>query len=154
MQGKLKLETIEGEGRRFRATSGSGHIIAFDDSHGSTAPTPMEAVLLALGGCAAFDVIGILRKMRQRVTGYEVSLEAVQRDEPPKFFTHVIIKHHLRGEIDPEAVRKAIHLSETKYCSVGAMIGKTAKIDHTFEIQPEGEKQDADEAPKSRTRAA
>jgi putative redox protein len=151
MQGKLKLETVEGENRRFTATSGSGHTLAFDDSHGNTAPTPMEAVLLALGGCTAFDVIGILRKMRQTVTGYEISLEGAQNDEPPKYFTRVIIKHHLRGRIDPETVRKAIHLSETKYCSVGAMVCKTAQIDHTFEIQPEGEKQDADQ---SRTRAA
>ncbi len=146
MQGKLKLETIEGEGRRFTATSGSGHSIAFDDSHGNTAPTPMEAVLLALGGCTAFDVIGILRKMRQSVDGYEISLEGVQNDEPPKYFTHVIIKHHLRGKIDPETVRKAIHLSETKYCSVGAMVCRTARIEHTFEIQPEIEKENADEA--------
>jgi putative redox protein len=137
IQGKLKLTTVEGDGRKFTAESGSGHTIVLDDSHGNTGQRPIEAVLLALGGCTAFDVIGILRKMRQRVTGYEVTLEAEQKDNPPKCFTHVVIKHRLRGKIDPEAVRKAINLSESKYCSVGAMIGKSAQIEHTFEITPE-----------------
>ena len=92
--------------------------------------------------------------MRQHVTGYDISLEAEQKDEPPKCFTHVVIKHHLRGQIDPQAVQKAIHLSESKYCSVGAMIGKSAQIEHTFEIQPEGDKQDADQVASASTRAA
>lgn len=137
IQGRLHLETVVGDGRKFTAESGSGHTIVFDDSHGDTGPKPIEGALLALGACGAFDVIGILRKMRQRVTGYEVTLEAEQREELPKYFTRVVIKHHLRGQIDPAAVRKAIHLSETKYCSVGAMIGNTAQIEHTFEITPE-----------------
>jgi putative redox protein len=97
----------------------------------------MELALLALGGCTGFDVINILRKKRQHVTGYEIELRAEQRDEPPTYFTRVEIKHRLRGRIDPEAVKAAIHLSETKYCSVGAMIAKTAKIETTFEIIPE-----------------
>ncbi|PYV17233.1 MAG: hypothetical protein DMG21_08995 [Acidobacteria bacterium] len=91
-------------------------------------------MLLALGGCTAFDVITILRKKRQKVTGYEVALSAEQNPGPPAYFTRVRILHRLRGRIDPEAVRAAIHLSETKYCSVGAMISKTAKIESDFEI--------------------
>ena len=71
------------------------------------------------------------------MTSYEIELHADQNPEPPAFFTRVEIKHKLRGQIDPEAVKAAIHLSETKYCSVGAMISKTAKIDTTFEILPE-----------------
>jgi len=84
-------------------------------------------------------VVGILRKMRQRVTGYDVELKAEQCSEPPTVFTRVTIKHKLRGCIKPEMVQKAIHLSETKYCSVSAMISKTAKIETTFEIVPETE---------------
>jgi len=99
-----------------------------------------------LGGCTAFDVIGILRKKRQRVTRYEIEVKAEQREEPPTVFTHVEIKHRLWGEVDPEAVKAAIHLSETKYCAVGAMIDKTAKIEATFEILPEGEAGNASEA--------
>jgi putative redox protein len=90
-----------------------------------------------LGGCTAFDVIGILRKKRQEVTGYEIELLAEQREEPPNYFTRVEIRHKLRGAVDAGAVKRAIELSETKYCSVGAMISKTARIESTFEIVPE-----------------
>lgn len=137
LEGKIRLVTVEGPGRQFVARSGSGHAVAMDDAAGATAPKPIEFALLALGGCTAFDVINILRKKRQRVTGYEVELRAEQNAEPPNFFTRVEVRHKLRGQIDPEAVRSAIHLSETKYCSVGAMVSKTARIDSTFEIIPE-----------------
>jgi putative redox protein len=137
LQGKLCLTTIQGTGRQFVAESGSGHAVVMDDAEGRTGPKPIEFALLALGGCTAFDVISILRKKRQQVTGYEIELRAEQREEPPTYFTRVEIKHRLRGRIDPEAVKQAIHLSETKYCSVGAMISKTAKIEASFEIIPE-----------------
>jgi putative redox protein len=137
IEGKLKLMTVEGTGRQFVAETPSGHTILMDDAQGQTGPKPIELALLALGGCTAFDVIGILRKKRQVVTGYEVEVRAEQREEPPNYFTHVAIKHRLHGTIEPEAVKRAIELSETKYCSVGAMIAKTAKIDSTFEIVAE-----------------
>ena len=137
LQGKLRLATIEGTGRQFAAESGTGHTVVMDDAQGGTGAKPIELALLALGGCTAFDVISILRKKHQQVTGYEIELVAEQAPEPPMVFTRVEIKHRLRGQIDPEAVRMAIHLSETKYCSVGAMVCKTAKIETTFEIIPE-----------------
>ncbi|MGA8183146.1 MAG: OsmC family protein [Terriglobia bacterium] len=138
LQAKLHLTTVD-EGRQFVGQSGSGHNVVMDDAHGNTGAKPIELALLALGGCTAFDVVGILRKMRQRVTGYDVELKAEQCSEPPTVFTRVTIKHKLRGCIKPEMVQKAIHLSETKYCSVSAMISKTAKIETTFEIVPETE---------------
>ena len=137
IEGKLKLMTVEGTGRQFVAETQSGHTILMDDAEGHTGPKPIELALLALGGCTAFDVIGILRKKRQVVTGYEVEVRAEQREEPPNYFTRVEIKHRLHGSIDPGTVERAIELSETKYCSVGAMIAKTAKIDSTFEIVAE-----------------
>jgi putative redox protein len=137
IEGKLRLTTLQGEARQFVAESGTGHAIVLDDANGCTGAKPIELALLALGSCAAFDVIGILRKKRQRVTGYEVELHAEQNPEPPSYFTRVEIKHRLWGRIDPEAVQRAIHLSETKYCAVGAMISKTAKIEATFEILPD-----------------
>jgi len=137
LEAKLRLTTLEGGGRQFVGESGSGHRIVLDDAQGNTGPKPIEFALLALGGCTAFDVISILRKMRQDVTRYEVELSAEQRSEPPTVFTRVNIKHRLHGHVTPEAVQKAIHLSESKYCSVSAMIGKTAEITATFEIVPE-----------------
>ena len=137
IEGKLSLTTVEGTGRQFVAQSGTGHAFVMDDAEGHSGAKPIEFALLALGGCTAFDVINILRKKRQEVTGYSIELRADQNPEPPMYFTRVEIKHRLRGQIDPEAVRAAIHLSETKYCSVGAMISKTAKIETTFEILQE-----------------
>ena len=134
IQGRLRLTTTGGMGRQFVAESGTGHAFVMDDAEGHTGPKPIEFALLALGGCTAFDVISILRKKRQRVTGYEIELSAEQRPEPPSYFTRVEVKHRLWGEIEPAAVKAAIHLSETKYCSVGAMISKTAKIESAFEI--------------------
>ena len=138
---------MEGTGRQFVAQSGTGHAFVMDDADGHTGPKPIEFALLALGGCTAFDVISILRKKRQVVTGYDIEVRAEQNPEPPAYFTRVEIKHVLRGRIDPEAVKAAIHLSETKYCSVGAMISKTAKIETTFEILPS-------EAPEATLQAA
>lgn len=138
VEAKLHLTTVE-EGRQFVGQSGTGHNVVMDDAHGNTGAKPIELALLALGGCTAFDVIGILRKMRQRVTGYDIELVAEQCEEYPTVFTRVTIKHKLQGCIKPETVEKAIHLSETKYCSVSAMISKTAKIQTTFEIVPEAE---------------
>jgi putative redox protein len=109
-----------------------------DDAAGATGPKPIELAAAALAGCTAFDVIGILRKKRQKVTGYEVNVQAEQAPDPPQVFTRVRIVHRVSGEdIDPAAVQSAIHLSETKYCSVGAMISKTAELVTICEIVPE-----------------
>ncbi len=137
VSGKVKLTTAAGMRRQFVAESGSGHTVVIDDADGHTGPKPIEFALLALGGCTAFDVISILRKKRQNVTGYEIELAAEQNPDPPMYFTRVIIKHRLWGAIDPRAVESAIHLSETKYCSVGAMLSKTARLEASFEINPE-----------------
>ncbi len=134
LNGKLRLATVQGDQKQFVATSGAGHSLVVDTQDGNTGARPVELALLATGACTAMDVITILRKKRQTVTAYEIELSAEQREEYPQTFTKVTIKHKLRGKIDPAAVERAIELSETKYCSVGAMIAKSAKIEVTFEI--------------------
>ena len=124
---------------QFVARTGGDHFFLLDDSAGGTGPKPIEVVAAGLAGCTAFDVITILRqKYRQKVTGYEVRVEADQAERPPQIFTNVRIHHVVRGvDIEASAIEQAIHLSEEKYCSVGAMVQKTAALHTTFEIVSE-----------------
>ena len=124
------------QGRQFVAQSGSGHNLLLDDTAGGTGPKPIELVAVGLAGCTAFDVITVLRqKYHQKVTGYQVRVEADQADRPPQVFTAVRIHHIVTGlDIDESALQEAIHLSEEKYCSVGAMVQKTASFHTTYEI--------------------
>ena len=133
---KVELNQSLRQQRQFVAQTGSGHHLLLDDTAGGTGPKPIELVAAALAGCTAFDVITILRqKYHQKVTGYEVRVEADQADRPPQVFTAVRIHHLVTGyEIDPAALEQAIRLSEEKYCSVGAMVQKTATFHTTYEI--------------------
>ena len=125
--------------RQFAATTGSEHHMLLDDAAGGTGPKPIELVAVGLAGCTAFDVITVLRqKFHQKVTGYEVRVEADQADRPPQVFTSVRLHHVVTGfEIDPAALKEAIRLSEEKYCSVGAMVKQTASLQTTYEIVEE-----------------
>ena len=131
------LSQPQGTHRQFVATTGSGHHLIIDDAAGNTGPKPIELVAVALAGCTAFDVINILRKKRQDVTGYEVKVEAEQTPDPPQVFTRIRIHHIVSGvDIAENALQDAIHLSESKYCSVGAMVKLSAEIETTYEIVP------------------
>jgi putative redox protein len=125
--------------RQFVATTGTEHHLLLDDAAGGTGPKPIELVAAGLAGCTAFDVITILRqKHHQKVSGYEVRVEAEQAERPPQVFTNVRIHHIVTGrEIDPAAIEEAIKLSEEKYCSVGAMVKQTATLHTTYEIVEE-----------------
>lgn len=125
--------------RQFAATTGSEHHMLLDDAAGGTGPKPIELVAVGLAGCTAFDVITVLRqKYHQKVTGYEVRVEADQAERPPQVFTSVRIHHVVTGyEIDAAAIEEAIRLSEEKYCSVGAMVKQTASLNTTYEIVEE-----------------
>lgn len=125
--------------RQFVATTGTEHHLLLDDAAGGTGPKPIELVAVGLAGCTAFDVITILRqKYHQKVTGYEVRVEADQAERPPQVFTNVRTHHIVTGhEIDPAAVEQAIRLSEEKYCSVGAMVKQTAALQTTYEVVEE-----------------
>lgn len=120
----------------FVAESQSGHAIVTSFSHDKvTAPTPMELLLIALGGCMGSDIVSILEKKRQRVTSYEIEVRGERRAEHPRIYTSIEVVHRFRGhKVDPKAVAHAIKLSETKYCSVSAMLGAAAKITTRHEI--------------------
>jgi len=110
-------------GRRFDAMSGSGHSVVVDDARGDDGARPREYVLIALAACGGMDVAAILAKKRQRVVRYEITVLGEERAEHPHMFTTVTLIHHVEGpELDPEAVRRAIELSATRYCPVNAML--------------------------------
>jgi len=96
---------------------------------------PMELIAIGLAGCTAMDVISILRKKQQEVSGFEVHAHVERASEHPKVFTHVNVEYVVEGHsIDPQAVERAIELSVTKYCPAMAMLSKTAKIDQSYRI--------------------
>jgi putative redox protein len=114
----------------------SGHTVTFDtDSTRSSAPSPVEILLVALGSCSAVDVISILKKKRQKVTSYRVEVSGKRRDDYPRKYTSMNVHHIFKGSgISSQAVEQAIELSENKYCSVAATLRPTVEIQSTFEI--------------------
>jgi putative redox protein len=122
---------------KFLAIGPSGHAVPLDsDRKSNSAPGAMELLLLALGSCTATDVVDILRKKRQKLDALEVEVSGERAADPPTVWTKLEIVYRLRGSLDEKAVRDAIQLSEDKYCSVAAMLKKTAPIHFRFEIQP------------------
>jgi putative redox protein len=118
----------------FDALSHSGHTIVFDgDAAHTQGPSPMEMVLMGLCGCTAIDVISILKKKREPFTGLTVSAIADQASESPRVFTHIKLIYRVSGTVSHKAMEDAVHLSETKYCGVAAMLSKTAKIEFLIE---------------------
>ena len=131
-----------GDGMSFIAETGSGHIAAMDGAPEgggrNLAPRPMELVLAGTGGCAAYDVVLILKRGRQAISGCEVSLKADRAETDPKVFTRIHFHFTVRGKgLKTDAVERAIKLSAEKYCSASAMLGKTAEITHDFEVVEE-----------------
>jgi putative redox protein len=124
-------------GEKFVATSPSGHTIAIDsDRNSNKAPGPMELVLMALGACTATDIVSILEKKRQKLESLEVICSGERAAEPPTVWTKLEILYRLRGLLDDAAVKHAIQLSEDKYCSVAAMLKKTASVSWRYELLP------------------
>ena len=121
---------------RFVAQAPSGHMVALDSDRSSNgAPGAMELLLIALGACTATDVVSILAKKRQKLDSLEVEVSGERAAEPPTVWVKLGIVYKLRGDVDEEAVEHAIQLSEEKYCSVAAMLRKTAPITFRYEIK-------------------
>jgi putative redox protein len=127
------------EGRTFIGESGSGHKIVLGTAFGpegrSPGPSPMELVLIGMGGCSGYDVVHILEKGREAIEDVAVELEAERAEQEPKVFTRIHMHFVVKGRgLAPEKVGRAIVLSVEKYCSASAMIAKTATITHDFEV--------------------
>jgi putative redox protein len=110
-------------GLAFEANGGLGGHVEIVGDEGQAGLRPMDALLVALGTCTGADVASILRKKRQPVTAYVLEVNGDQRSEHPRSFSHIDVLHHIEGEwIDPEAVRRSIELSVTRYCPVTAQL--------------------------------
>ena len=128
-----------GDGMTFVAETGSNHLVTMDGaSEGggrNLAPRPMEVVLAGAGGCTAYDIVVILKKNGQDVTGCEVKLDAERAATDPKVFTKIHYRFTVRGRnLKRNLVEQAVRLTHEKYCSATAILGKTAEITKEFEI--------------------
>jgi len=120
----------------FLGTSETGHTIVMDADAGNLAPSPLENVLISLGGCSSVDVVSILKKARQDIIGCQVKLNATRVDSVPKLFSDIHLHFIITGnDISEKHVQRAVSLSADKYCSVALMLNKAVKITHDYEIQ-------------------
>jgi len=117
---------------QFNAVASSGHSIVVDGDS-KTGNSPMELLLIGLCGCTGYDVASILGKKREPFTSLEVRAEADKAASPPSVYTHIRLVYKVGGKVSHKAVEDAVRLSEEKYCSVSAMLKKTAKISYTIE---------------------
>jgi len=138
MKARVKLT----DGMQFVGTADSGHAVVMDGppsvGGNDTASRPSELLLMAFGGCSGMDVISVLRKKKQDVTEFEVSVNGTTMDEHPRYFKEIHIEYIIKGRnISDAAVQRAIDLSLDKYCMVGTTIAKAADITSSFRIIPD-----------------
>jgi len=138
-----KVEITWKQGMRFEATPDSGHTITMDaeKEHDGTdmGPRPMELLLVGLGGCTGMDVVAILKKMRKQITNFKLNITAERAKEHPKVYTTINLEYILEGNMEEKDVEKAIELSQHKFCSASAMLGKTANIVYTYKLIKTGQ---------------
>jgi len=127
------------EDRNFLGESDSGHAVVMGSKGGrggvAIAPTPMEMILMGLGGCTSYDVVHILERGREAVAGCALEIDAERAGEDPKVFTKIHLHFVVTGKkLNPAKVERAIALSAEKYCSASAMLSKSVAITHDFEV--------------------
>ena len=132
---EARVKWIEDE--RMSAAATSGHAVIMDVSDPKQGSSPLEFVLMGLCGCTATDVVSILKKKREPFTSLEVSAVAERAEEHPKVFTKIALLYRVEGPVNLKAVEDAVRLSKEKYCSVSAMLAKTAEITVAIAITPE-----------------
>ncbi|PSU49906.1 OsmC family protein [Photobacterium frigidiphilum] len=123
------------EGMTFLAQSNSGHSVVMDGNGGEKAPSPMELVLMAAGGCSSVDVVDGLKSAGQKITACEAQIDAERREQSPKLFTGANLHFVVTGyDLDESLVAKAVSDSLEKYCSVCLMLGKGVELTHSYEV--------------------
>ena len=128
----IEARALWTDNHRFLGQAGSGHGIVVDGDS-KTASSPMELVLIGLCACTGYDVASILRKKREPFISIEVRAEAERAAAPPTVYTEIRLVYRVGGDVSHKAVEDAVRLSEEKYCSVAAMLSKTAKISYLIE---------------------
>ncbi len=119
----------------FMGTSESGHTLVLDANGGALAPSPLENVLLSLGGCSSVDVVSILKKTRQQVSDCVVEISGTRVDTVPKLFSDIHLRFVITGkDVEAKHVERAVALSADKYCSVALMLAGKVNISHDFKI--------------------
>ena len=134
----MRAEVRWKEGLDFTGRADSGYAVELASGAAETGSgtSPMELVLIALAGCTAMDVISILQKKRQQVTGFEVRVQAKKTEEHPRVFTTASLEYIVTGdEVRVDAVARAVELSKTKYCSVYAMLKQAMPIEFSYRVQ-------------------
>src|SRR5271163_382640 len=132
----ISAKVLWTDAERYIGEATSRHALVLDTAAEKTAGSPMELVLIALCGCTASDVVGILRKKREPFTHLEVSAEGERASGYPAVYTKIKLVYRVSGKVSAKAMEDAVRLSKEKYCSVSAMLGKTAAI--SIEIQYAG----------------
>ena len=122
------------ERHQFIGEASNGHALVVDGDR-TSGNSPMELVLIGLCGCTGYDVASILAKKREPFTAVEVRAEAERAAEPPTVYTRIKLIYKVTGKVTRKSVEDAIHLSKTKYCSVSAMLVKTAQISSELELE-------------------
>ena len=130
----ITAKAIWADGERYIGDASSRHAIVMDTGSEKTASSPMELVLIALCGCTASDVVGILRKKREPFTRLEVTASGERATGYPAVYTEISVVYRIAGKVSRKAVEDAVTLSKEKYCSVSAMLEKTAKITSKIEL--------------------
>src|SRR5438128_7920822 len=130
----ISAKAIWTENERYLGEADSRHAIVMDTAKEKTANSPMELVLIGLCGCTASDVVGILRKKREAFTSFEVRAEAERATRYPAVYTKIKLTYRVGGKVSRKAVEDAVGLSKEKYCSVSAMLEKTATITQEIEL--------------------
>jgi putative redox protein len=136
---KQSTHLVWREGMTFDATTTTGHHLVLDalpPNGNDRGPKPIELLLTALAGCTAMDVLSILKKMREPVTGLTVDVEGTRAETNPMIYTDIRVTYHVRGDVARASVERAIGLSKIRYCGVHAMLEQSAHITSRYEIEP------------------